>query len=138
MLGLLSACASDTSSNAADAAAPATFSQIYPLFFPLTTRGQCNYCHSLPPNDRSNGKLSMGEDRATAYAALVDKTSSSSTCGGDGAALIVPGDPAASLFYQKLLPEPACGGPMPLGGSPLPADQLEMVRSWIAAGAHDD
>lgn len=112
-----------------------TFSQIYPLLFPVHTRAQCNFCHSLPPNDVSNGKLSMGEDQATAYAGLM-ATSQSSKC-GHAQQLVVPGDASASLLYQKLT-NPTCGGKMPLGGSPLTAVQLEMVRTWIDNGAQDD
>lgn len=134
----LLACAlgcSGGSSTPAPAGPPATFTQIYPLIFPVTTKAQCNFCHSLPPNDKSNGKLSMGQDKATAYAAIVGKTSSSSKCGGKP--LIVPGQPDQSLFFLKL-ETPPCGDHMPLGGDPLPADQIDMVRSWIAAGAKDD
>lgn len=117
-------------------AAPATFTQVYEAMFPVHSKGQCNFCHSLPPNQKSNGMLSMGEDRATAYAALVKKPSASSGCKAQ--VLVVPGKPAESLFLAKLQPSPGCGDRMPLGGSVLTAEQLEMVRSWIAAGALDN
>ena len=52
--------------------------------------------------------------------------------------LVVPGDPEGSYFYEKLTATmPAVGDPMP-PGAPLSATKLEMVRSWIAAGAADD
>ena len=111
-----------------------TFTEIYPLLFPIETRPQCNFCHGLPSNDVSNGKLSMGMDRATAYAALM-ATSTSSMCGGK--VLVVPGDSRASLLYQKFT-NPPCGGTMPLGGTPLTADVLAKVASWIDGGAQDD
>lgn len=135
LLVALAAVVCSCSSASTTPAPTGTFSAIYPLIFPVTTRAQCNFCHSLPPNDKSNGKLSMGEDKATAYAALMGKTSTSSKCRGKQ--YIVPGNPDASLFLQKLA-SPPCGGHMPLGGDPLPDDQLEMVRTWIAAGAKDD
>ena len=136
---LLPACGSSGADPAVlPPAATGTFSTIYPLIFPRKTRSQCNSCHSLPPNDRSNGNLSLGEDQATAYAALTGTTSKSSKCGQDGAALIVPNHPEESLFYLKLTGNPPCGGHMPLGGDPLSPAQLELVRSWIAAGAEDD
>ncbi len=50
---------------------------------------------------------------------------------------LVPGDPAASVLYQRLSPE-LCVEPcktMPLGRAPLPAEQLERVKSWIELGA---
>ena len=117
-------------------AAPATFTQVYEAMFPVHSKGQCNFCHSLPPNQKSNGMLSMGEDRATAYAALVKKPSASAGCKAQ--VLVVPGKPAESLFLAKLEPSPGCGDRMPLGGSVLTSAQLEMVRSWIAAGALDN
>ncbi len=114
----------------------ATLTQIYPLIFPPTTKAQCNQCHSNPANDVGNGKLSMGADQAAAYASLVGKASASSKCGGKP--LVTPGDPENSLFYQKMTANPPCGGHMPLGGDPLTAEQLDMVHSWIAAGAKND
>jgi uncharacterized membrane protein len=115
---------------------PATYTEIYERFFPPETRAQCNQCHSNPPNDISNGNLSMGSDPDTAYDALVGVTSTSSKCGGQ--VLIVAGDPEHSLFYTKTEAQPACGGRMPLGGSGMTDDEREMIRSWIAAGAPHD
>lgn len=111
-----------------------TFSEIYPLLFPVETKAQCDFCHGLPTNDISNGKLSMGMDRATAYTAL-RATSTSSKCGGRP--LVVPGDSTSSLLYQKLT-SPPCGGTMPLGGTPLTPEILAKVASWIDGGAQDD
>jgi hypothetical protein len=76
------------------------------------------------------------DDRDAAYAALIDHTSTSRDCAG--MPYVVPGDPEGSLFYTKFLNDPGCGERMPLGGGALPANELEMVRSWIAAGARDD
>jgi hypothetical protein len=133
---LSTSCSSSSSDLAASAGRPGKFSEIYPLIFPATTRAQCNFCHSLPPNLKSNGKLSMGMDKATAYQALVGKSSLSTNCAGR--TLVVPGEPDSSLFLQKVTASPPCGDHMPLGGDPLPVDQVEMIRSWIAAGAMDD
>ena len=133
------ACSSSSSQDSAPAAAitPATkFSEIYPLIFPLETKGQCSFCHSLPPNDNSNGKLSTGMDQAAAHAALVGVMSASSMCGGKP--LVVPGSPETSLFFQKITGTPPCGAHMPLGGSSLTAAQVEMIHSWIAGGAKND
>ncbi len=116
---------------------PATFTQIYAVMFPLGTPGQCNYCHDRPPNNLSNGMLDMGSTRAAAYAALVGPSSTSALCGTRGR-LVVPGSPSTSLLYLKLLAAPPCGDRMPQGGSALSATQVEMVRSWIAAGAPND
>lgn len=56
---------------------------------------------------------------------------------------VAPSDPGASLLYRKLVNDlPAdgsLGGPMPSGEGilwhELPADQIELVRCWIATGA---
>jgi hypothetical protein len=124
-------------SGAAVQAAPgATFSALYAMMFPMETNARCNACHANPANDIGNGKLSMGMDKAAAYAALVGKTSASSRCMNQP--LVVPGKPESSLFYLKLTATPPCGVRMPNGGNPFSEAQLEMVRSWISAGAHDD
>lgn len=112
---------------------PPTFTDIYTATFPEHAKGQCNHCHSLPPNDKSNGMLSMGQDRMTAYVALMAGVSSSSRCGG--MTLVVPFDPDASLFVQKFSPNPPCGDRMPFGEPPLEAAQLERIRLWIEDGA---
>jgi hypothetical protein len=123
-------------SSSSSASAPTgTWSAIYPAIFPQTTKAQCSFCHSLPSNEKSNGSFSVGSDQASAYQALVGKASTSAKCGGR--TLVAPGNPDESLLLLKVT-TPPCGDHMPLGGSPLPEDQVEMIRSWIAAGAKDD
>ncbi|MDB4937571.1 MAG: hypothetical protein JWP87_4543 [Labilithrix sp.] len=131
-IALVPSCSSPSSTPAE----PGTFTTIYPLLFPVSTNARCNFCHGLPANETSNGKLFMGTDKATAYAALIGKLSTGNKCPNE--TLVVPNDPEGSLFYQKLTASPPCGSRMPLGGTPLSGEQLEMVRSWIAAGAKDD
>jgi hypothetical protein len=46
--------------------------------------------------------------------------------------LVDPVLPEASLLYEKLLPLPACGSPMPVGKPALNGFELECVREWIA------
>jgi len=46
--------------------------------------------------------------------------------------LVDPNLPESSLLYQKLLPLPACGSPMPLGKPALTIDELQCVRDWIS------
>ena len=52
--------------------------------------------------------------------------------------IVEPGKPDESLMLQKLSPNPPCGNRMPVGGNPFTDAQLEMIRSWIAAGAKND
>ena len=123
-------------SGSSDTAAPATFSQVYPLIFPRATKAQCSFCHGLPPNEKSNGNLSTGMDQSSAYRALVGPLSTSAKCLGKP--YVVPGKPQESLLLLKVTQSPACGDGMPLGGDPLTNAQVEMIRSWITAGALDD
>jgi hypothetical protein len=116
--------------------AAATFTEIYQMLFPRITNAHCDMCHGLPPFDLSNGNFSTGTDRASTYASLVGKSSSSSLC--KGKLFVDPKHPESSLLLQKLLPNPPCGLRMPNGGANLSDAQVEMVRSWIAAGAADD
>jgi hypothetical protein len=140
---LLAACGGDPAS-AADGAGgagttgpPAKFSEIYPMIFPNTTNARCNFCHSMPPTDKGNGMLHMGDSQAMAYDALVGKNSQSTRC--MNRPLVVAGQPDMSLLYLKVsLPAPPCGSRMPLGGTPFNDMQIGMIRSWIAAGAMND
>lgn len=137
---VLAGCGSDGSNPGTGTqmsnAPPGKFSEIYAMAFPSTTDPRCDFCHSMPPSDVGNGKLHMGMDQATAYTALVGKVSVSAFC--MGRTLVDPGHPETSLFYLKLSPSPPCGVRMPNGGKPFTDVQLEMVRSWIAAGAMND
>jgi hypothetical protein len=136
MLLAFLACAGDGDSG--DTAPPAaTFTEIHTTLFPQETPAKCDSCHGQPASQVSNGLLNMGsDDRDAAYAAIIDATSTSRDC--KGMPYVVPGDPESSLFYVKLTRDFECGERMPLGGGALPSDQIEMVRSWIAAGALDD
>jgi hypothetical protein len=44
-----------------------------------------------------------------------------------------PADPEGSLIYQKVLPNPPCGGQMPLARPPLGRADVACVLAWIAA-----
>lgn len=143
---VLAACSSDSSGDdaagmagagmAGNAAPAAKFSEIYAMMFPMATNARCDACHSMPANDIANGNLEMGKTPASAYMALVGQTSKSSRCMSK--TLVVPGQPEMSLLYQKLSAAPPCGSRMPLGGTGFSDAQLEMIRSWIAAGAKND
>lgn len=134
-LGIAALSGLSCSSASSSPAPTGKFSDIYPQIFPQTTKAQCSFCHSLPPNEKSNGNLSTGTDRASAYKALVGKSSTSAKCSGK--TYVVPGKPDESLLLSKVT-TPTCGDHMPLGGDALPSDQVENIRAWIAAGAQDD
>lgn len=48
---------------------------------------------------------------------------------------VVPCEPEASSLYTKLLDPPPYGFLMPIGGAPVPAEDIEAIRSWIVDGA---
>ena len=119
-----SASTSAAGSAGMSAAAPAaTFGDVYAMLFPRMTNAHCDMCHGLPPFDQSNGNLSTGMDRASTYAALVGKASTSSMC--SGLVYVVAGHPEQSLLLQKVMPNPPCGLRMPNGGAPLSDTQTE-------------
>jgi len=102
----------------------ATWTEVYDSIFP-----RCTSCHG---GDTGDGDLALGDDAQSAYAALVGQTSTSPTCGQQP--YVVPGEPDQSLLFAKLT-APPCGAVMPYRATPLSDTELELVRSWIAAGA---
>lgn len=97
-------------------------------------------CHSGGVN--AAGGLDMSGDL---HAALVGVPASAPQCAGTSMPRVAAGDPANSLLYVKIAAKRsgapvACGDTMPLGvGVPaLTADEVELVRRWIAAGALND
>src|SRR6185503_1545972 len=46
-----------------------------------------------------------------------------------------PGNADQSYIVQKISGTAAVGGRMPLGQAALPQDRIDLIRSWIAAGA---
>jgi hypothetical protein len=54
--------------------------------------------------------------------------------GGESGDVVVPGDPEASLLYQKLRSRNPKAR-MPQEAEPLPPEQVETIRLWIEAGA---
>jgi adhesin/invasin len=55
-----------------------------------------------------------------------------------GSPRIVPGDPAASVTYEKIrTATPACGGVMPTSGLLSPI-QIQLIRDWILQGAQNN
>jgi hypothetical protein len=130
------ACGGGGSDGSVDDAATGTFSEIYAAVLSTQTDSRCNFCHSMPASQVSNGKFHTGMDAAETYAALLSTTSTSDACAGRS--VVVPGDPEQSLLFLKIAGQPPCGNRMPLGGSALTTAQVEMIRSWIAAGANED
>ena len=54
--------------------------------------------------------------------------------GGKSGAVIAPGNASGSLLYQRISSDDKAVR-MPLGGTALPAETVELIRTWIASGA---
>jgi len=58
--------------------------------------------------------------------------------GGENGPAVIPGDSQNSMLIQKLSPNPPFGGRMPLGSSPVPESQQNIIKQWIDEGAEDN
>jgi hypothetical protein len=114
-----------------DAAAlpPATFSDVYAIL-----KRSCLICH-----DKYDGMaLDMGTP-ALAYANLVNVAALGPLCGDEPDLYrVIPGNLDDSLLVTKLGLHPPCGVSMPAAGGKLSDDRIEIIRSWIRAGALDN
>ena len=111
--------------SSAQAAEPASFSKdIVPL---LKTR--CVMCH-LTGQEPGNMKLAP----KVAYATLVGVKATETDLNR-----VEPGKPDQSYIVRKLEgTHVAAGGTgerMPMGGDPLPPEEIRKIRLWIEAGA---
>lgn len=130
---------------AAGGGVAATFADVHEL---LSCEG-CNnsFCHGSAAGFNING---LG--RTEFYELLVGKDGKGGPAGTmaegglcEGKKRVVPGDPENSLLYLKLANRAPCGeAGMPIPGATRMESglfnprQLEVVRSWIAAGAKKD
>jgi hypothetical protein len=53
--------------------------------------------------------------------------------GSDYGTVVEPGDPDGSLLIDMV-----ASGDMPEDGDPMPADELEIMRVWVAEGANNN
>jgi hypothetical protein len=104
-----------------------TFARIYDEI--LVPAGCTNgYCHGA-----GAGYL-MLSDAETSYASLVSARAFNGAC--EVELRVAPNDAEASLLWRKIAPGIAvCEEKMPYGTEGLTADQAELVRRWIEAGA---
>lgn len=92
------------------------------------------FCHGL-----GGTTLNFSTKRA-GYDSLVEREATGSKCKDRGLTLVVPGDPEASLLFQKVSTDtPPCGARMPhFPGLVINAREIEQIRQWIALGALDN
>lgn len=113
-----------------DTPTAATWTQVYAIF---SAGGKCTGCHG------SAGNLNLSS-KATAYSQLKLKAASGQPCESTMQFRVKPGDATNSLLVDKLSKASSmvCGDRMPRGETPLPAGDIDKVRSWINAGALDN
>ena len=128
---MITATAGDASEQATIAVTPeATFAaDVQPIF---TANCALSGCH-LPPDPQQGMDLSAGE----AYANTVNVPSMESSLDR-----IEPGDPEASYLVHKIRgTQSSVGGSgvqMPATGTPLPTATINVIRSWVRAGAQNN
>jgi hypothetical protein len=84
-------------------------------------------CHAA---DTASGEMIL--DAGMSYSNLVNVTSSEVAPDKR----VVPGNSAVSYIIEKLTRvQPRSGSQMPLGSNPLPDDQINLIKTWIDAGA---
>lgn len=107
----------------------------WPSIYARVIRPLCANCHGPGPTDyRIESQLDLS-DADTAYRAIVGVQATGAFCLPEGRAQVVPGDPMASVFYEKMATDQTCGDRMPQGGPYLPASVLEAIALWIENGA---
>jgi hypothetical protein len=103
---------------------------ILPLFDRPGSEGGCS-CHmptSMRPFAIELTGLNLGSPAAIRRGG---KTS--------GDAIVVPGDPCASILLQKVGTAPPFGARMPQGGPPfLSPGERDLLADWVAEGARDN
>lgn len=78
------------------------------------------------------GCLNAGCHSAHGPAAGLDlSTAESMMTGGAGGPVLYECNPDASPLIQKLLPNPAIGVQMPLGGTPVSQEEIDYLSSWV-------
>lgn len=97
--------------------------------FPIFTQAGCTAsgCHGS-----GQGNLTM-TSASVAYGNLVGVTSPTS-----GEVRVIAGNAAGSYLVKKLEGTASFGARMPLGGSPLSANDLQNIKNWINKGAKDN
>jgi len=108
---------------------PATLAFIQDTIF--TPRCAVALCHNA---QSGSGDLTL--EAGSSYGELVDVEPDIDVVREAGFLRVDPGDPENSFLLVKLQdPPPAYGSPMPLLGDPLTADEIALIRAWIADGA---
>ena len=112
----------DNGDNGDNGTAKVTLSELSDEIFTQSCAG----CHG---GGNPDAGLSLAKD--VIAASIIDKAAASKS----DYKLVNPGSPEDSYIVMKLENRDITGSQMPLGGTPLSADQIKKIRDWIAAGA---
>jgi Ca2+-binding RTX toxin-like protein len=96
--------------------------QIQPIF-----TDNCTRCHS-----GSSPPQGLRLDSTNSYSNLVNVASNEVP----SLKRVKPGDDSNSYLVQKIEGTAAVGGRMPLGGSRIPQEEIDLIRQWISEGAN--
>jgi len=96
---------------------------------------QLSYSSDIQPIFNSNCAGSQCHVGGTANG-LSLASYSSLMAGGNSGAVVLPGNPDGSIIVRRL--EGNIQPQMPFGRSPLPQATINMIRDWIAQGAHNN
>jgi hypothetical protein len=110
----------------------ATFTDVYRI-----VAAKCAFCHASGNIGITIGRLDLSTG-PHAYAGMVGQPSTGNDCAVKGGTRVIPGDAANSLLIHKLQGTQDCGVRMPDSFPALDPAQVEVFRSWIAAGALPD
>lgn len=100
------------------APALASGDDLFPKVQPIL-EANCVSCHNP---EKTKGKLQI-------------HTAEAMMKGGGSGPVIVPGKPEESEFYKRVILEKGHDDIMPPEGEPLSAEQADVLKQWIAAGA---
>ena len=126
-VAVLAGCRGDCPTGPAGAVStdPSFAGEIQPIF---TSSCASQACHGAA--EWAGLKLTAGSARTE----LVDVPSTSEPT----FLRVAPGDADTSYVVIKLDGNQNIGGRMPLGGQPLGADDIQLMRNWIDGGAKDN
>jgi hypothetical protein len=136
LIALVTACGNDSIPDRPDAAveddplavpnnaAPGSLDDLHARVISQRCSGQPGLCH----NGQFEPNLSTP---ALTYAYVVNRPSIEKL----DRLRVKPGDPAASMFVDKIRNRNGVATQMPLGAEPLPEEDIEAIEKWITDGA---
>jgi hypothetical protein len=97
-------------------------------------------CVQASCHDAATRQGGLDLTAGVSYGNLVDVPPQNAVAVAAGDLRVTPGSPEQSFLYRKVTGELAAGegGRMPLGATPLSPSEIQLIESWIVAGAPAD